>query len=142
VDNYSTANFEDTSGKIFDPEEPGIATVASPTGTSLILSTVDIAKTSFVRTRNFKVRPNAGSVLVTPTVWNVNGDFSKRWLIQAGSGTASIQYTVGDLEPGRPYTVTKNGAGSNFTADGTGTITFTDTGVSTGLTEFVIALNL
>ena len=142
VDNYSTANFEDTAGKIFDPEEPGIATVVSPAGSSLILATVDIAKTSYVRTRAFRVRPNAGSVLVTPTVWNVNGDFSKRWLVQAGSGTASITYTVGDLEPGRPYTVTKNGAGSSFTADATGTITFHDTGVTTGLTEFVIALNL
>jgi poly(beta-D-mannuronate) C5 epimerase len=142
VDNYSTANFEDTTGKIFDPEEPGIATVASPGGTSLILSTVDIAKTSFVRTRAFRVRPNAGSVLVTPTVWNTTGDFSKRWLVQAGSGTSSIQYTVGDLEPGRPYTVSKNGQGDDYIADATGTISFTDTGVTTGVTEYVIALNL
>jgi mannuronan 5-epimerase len=144
VDNFSTANFEDSSGKIFDPEEPGIATAASPTGTSLILSTVEIAKTSFVKTRPFKVRPAVGTVLVTPTVWNTSGDFSKRWLTQAGSASAghNITYTVGDLTPGARYSVTKStGTSDDFTADSSGTITFTDVSAN-GITEFVVSLNL
>ena len=141
VDNYSTANFEDTAGYIFDPEEAGIATAVSPSSSTLILTTVEIAKTSFVKTRAFSVKPNAGTVLITPTVWNTTGDLSKRWLTQAGSSTQSITYKIGDLTPGARYAVTKNGAGGNFNANATGTITFTDNSVTTGITEFVVSLN-
>ena len=102
---------------------------------------MEIAKTSFVKTRAFSVKPNAGTVLITPTVWNTTGDLSKRWLTQAGSSTQSITYKIGDLTPGARYAVTKNGAGGNFNANATGTITFTDNSVTTGITEFVVSLN-
>ncbi len=142
VDNYSTTTFEDPGGNIFDPEEPGLATTVTPTGTTLMLTTAEIAKTSFVRTRNMTATPNAGIALITPTIWNTTGDLSKRWLTQAGSTTGSILYRVGDLVPGVRYAVLKNGAGSSYTADANGTITFTDNAVTTGVTEFMVIQDL
>lgn len=140
LDAFSTTTFEDAIGKIFDPEEPGIATTVTPTGTTLMLTTVEIAKTSFVRTRNLRATPDAGIALITPTIWNTTGDLSKRWLIQAGSSTHNITYRVGDLTPGARYRVLKNGTGNSYTADVTGTITFLDSSVTTGVTEFVVTL--
>jgi parallel beta-helix repeat protein len=143
VDSFSTTTFEDITGKIFDPEEPGLATTVTPAGTTLMLSTAEIAKTSFVRTRNMRVTPDAGIALVTPTIWNTTGDLSKRWLTQSGSSTHSILYKIGDLTPGLRYQVfnVRTGASSNYTADATGTITFTDSNAVTGVTEFVVTQN-
>jgi parallel beta-helix repeat protein len=142
VDNYSTVTFDDITGKIFDPEEPGLATTVTPVGTTLMLTTVEIAKTSFVRTRNMQVTPNAGIALVTPTIWNTTGDMSKRWLTQAGSSTTTIIYKIGDLTPGVRYAALKGGFGNSYIADATGTITFTDNNVSTGVTEFMVLQDL
>ena len=141
VDNYSTITFDDLTGKIFDPEEPGLATTVTPTGTTLTLTTVEIAKTSFVLTRNLQATPNAGIALITPTIWNTTGDMSKRWLTQAGSATTSILYKIGDLTPGIRYAALKDGVGNNYTADATGTITFTDNNVATGVTEYMVIQN-
>lgn len=142
LDAFSTATFADAGNRIFQPEEPGIATTISPAGTTLMLTTADIAKTSYVQTRNMQATPNAGSALITITIWNINGDFSKRWLAQAGSATTSIVYKVGDLEPGRRYLVSKNNVPlNNYIADGTGVINFTDNSVTTGVTEYVVHFN-
>ena len=138
LDAYSTATFLDAGNHIFDPLEPGLATTVTPAGTTLVLTTAEIAKTSFVRTRPLQATPDTGTALVTPTVWNTTGDFSKRWLTQAGSATHTILYKVGDLTPGVRYRVFKNGLSTNYTADGTGTITFTDNAVTTGVTEYVV----
>ena len=138
LDAYSTATFLDAGNRIFDPIEPGIATTVTAGGTTLVLTTAEIAKNSFVRTRPLQVTPDAGTALVTPTVWNTTGDFSKRWLTQAGSSTHSILYKVGDLNPGVRYRVFKNGVVTNYTADGAGIITFLDNTVTTGVTEFVV----
>jgi hypothetical protein len=141
LDSFSTATFTDASRRIFDPEEPGIATTISPAGSTLALTTADIAKTSFVQTRNMQATPNAGSALITITIWNTTGDFSKRWLSQSGFPTTSIVYKVGDLEPGKRYLVSKNNVALNsYIADGTGVINFTDS-VTTGVTEYVVQFN-
>jgi hypothetical protein len=86
------------------------------------------------------VLPDAGTALITITVWNTTGDLSKRWLTQAGSSTRSITYRVGDLAPGVRYRVLKNGSASSYVADGSGTLTFQDNSVTTGVIEFVVTL--
>ena len=127
---------------LFRSLEPGLATTVTPAGTTLVLTTAEIAKTSFVRTRPFQATPDTGTALVTPTVWNTTGDFSKRWLTQVGSQTHSMAYKVGDLTPGVRYRLNITRAGAtvtaNYTADSTGTITFTDSAVTTGVTEYVV----
>ncbi|HWN94768.1 MAG TPA: right-handed parallel beta-helix repeat-containing protein [Methylomirabilota bacterium] len=136
VDGFSSAIFEGSNGRIFDPEEPGIATTAAPAGSTLTLTTVQIAKTSFVQMRNLQATPDVGTARVTVTVWNVPPTLSKGWLTQASSSTRRITYRVGDLTPGGGYQITRNGVASSYTADSTGTITFQDTSVTTAATTF------
>ncbi len=140
LDPFSTFTFTDTNSFIFDPEEPGIATTVTPNGSSLNLTTVDIAKTSYVQTRSLRAATDAGVALITITIWNTTGDLSKRWLTQASSSTHTITYKVGDLTPSVRYRVLKDGVSNSYTADAAGTITFQDTAVSTGVTEFMVML--
>ncbi|HMJ89668.1 MAG TPA: right-handed parallel beta-helix repeat-containing protein [Candidatus Acidoferrum sp.] len=140
LDNFSTFTFTDTNAYIFDPEEPGLATTVNPAGSSLLLTTIDIAKTSFIQMRNFQVIPDVEDALVTVTIWNTTGDLSKRWFTQASSSTTRITYRVGDLTPGVRYRVLKDAVATSYTADAAGTITFQDNDVSTGVTEFMVLL--
>jgi parallel beta-helix repeat protein len=140
LDAYSTVTFQDNSGRIFDPEEPGVATTVTPTGSSLLLTTLDITKTSFVRTRSLSAVPDAGVALVTVTVWNTTGDLSKRWFTQAGAATHRMTYKVGDLSPNTQYQVFKDGVPDEINTDATGTLTFTDDAVTPGVVEFVVML--
>jgi parallel beta-helix repeat protein len=140
LDNYSTFVFSDTNSYIFDPEEPGLATTVDPNGSSLNLTTVEISKTSLVRTRNFQAVADGDGALITVSIWNTTGDLSKRWFTQASSSTHNITYKIGDLTPGVRYRVLKDNVSRSYTADAAGTITFVDTEVSTGVTEFVVSL--
>lgn len=142
LDSYSAAIFEDPGGRVYQPEEPGILTTLTPSGSSLTLTAADIIKTSFVYTRNLQATPDAGIALINITVWNTSGDLSKRWLVQAGSATRRITYRVGDLVPNTAYEVFKNGVASKADSDSSGFITFQDSSVSTGVTEFVVRQNL
>jgi parallel beta-helix repeat protein len=142
MDLFSTTTFEDLSGKIFDPEESGLATTATPASAALTLTSAEIDRTSYVQTRNLKVTPASGSARVTVTVWNVAGSLSKRWLTQAAPGTTSITYRVGDLNPGVQYRVLRNGVSSRYTAAADGSITFSDTAVTTAVTDFIVNLYL
>jgi hypothetical protein len=140
VDAYSTTVFEDSNGRIFDPEEPGIASTATAASSALTLTTAKIAKGSFVQLRNLQVTPDAGNARVTVTTWNVPGSLSKRWLTQASSATRRITYKVGDLTPNTKYQVIKNGLSTSYTADARGWITFQDTAVTTTVADFEVTL--
>lgn len=138
VDAFTSATFSDPGNRIFDPQQEGIYTMISPSGSSLTLAAAQIGKTSIVMTRNFSALPNAGVGLVNISIWNMTGDLSKRWTTQADSSTRSISYKVGDLAPNTPYTVLKNRVGSRYTSDSNGVITFSDQAVTTGPVEFII----
>ena len=140
LDVFSTAVFENTTGRIFDPEETGLPTTATPGISTLTLDTAQISKSSYVQTRNLQVTTDAGTAAVTVTVWNVAGSLSKRWLTLASAATHRITYKVGDLTPGLRYRVLRNGVETNYTADSKGTITFSDVAVTTALTDFQVTL--
>lgn len=140
VDAYSAATFEDSGGRIFSPEGTGIATTVTPAGTSMTLTLAEINRTAQVTTRNLQATPDAGVALVTVAIWNLSGDLTKRFLVQAGSSTRRITFRVGDLAPGLDYEILKNGVPSSETADATGTLTFQDTAVTTGTTEYIVRL--
>ena len=82
-----------------------------------------------------------GVALITVSIWNLSGDLTKRWLVQSGSSTRRITYRVGDLAPGVSYDAFKNGVPNSVTADSSGTITFQDSAVTTGLVEFIVRLH-
>lgn len=138
LDAYSAAIFEDAGGRVFQPEEPGILTTLTPSGSAVTLTAADIIKTSFVYTRNLQATPDAGIALINVTVWNTSGDLSKRWLVQAGSATRRITYRVGDLIPNTAYEILKDGVASKGDSDSNGFLTFTDSSVRTGVVEFII----
>ncbi|MEY2407615.1 MAG: mannuronan 5-epimerase [Verrucomicrobiota bacterium] len=140
VDAYSATTFEDAGGKIFSPEEAGLATTVTPAGTTLTLTAAEIAKSSLITTRALQATPDAGVALITVSIWNISGDLTKRWLVQAGSSTRKITYRVGDLTPNIKYNIYKNGVSSSATADASGVITFQDATVSTGLVEYIVRL--
>ena len=140
LDAFSTAIFENTTGRIFDPEEPGLATTASTGFSKLTLDTAQILKSSYVQTRNLQVTTDAGTAAITVTVWNVPGSLSKRWLTRASTTTRRITYKVGDLTAGRVYQVWRNGIPTDYTADANGTITFLDTAATTAVTDFQVTL--
>jgi parallel beta-helix repeat protein len=140
VDAYSATSFEDSTGRIFSPEQTGIATTISPGGSSMTLTLAEINKISVVSTRNLQALPDAGVALVAVSTWNLSGDLTKRFLVQAGSSTRKITFKVGDLTPGLKYTIFKNGVSSTATADNTGVLTYLDSTVTTGLTEYIVTL--
>jgi hypothetical protein len=140
VDLFSTVTFENTSGRVFDPEEPGLATTTGTNNSTLTLTTAQIAKSSYVQTRNLQVLPNVGTAAVTILVWNVSGSLNKRWLTQASPTTRSITYKVGDLTPGVSYYVIRNGVGTKYNADAAGAISFSDASVNTAVTDFTVSL--
>ncbi|MFP5307006.1 MAG: hypothetical protein ACLGI7_14420, partial [Gammaproteobacteria bacterium] len=57
--------------------------------------------------------------------WNLSGDLGKEWKAQPSSGSAQLDFLVGDLAAGAAYGAyigdTKIGS---FTADSTGSIAF------------------
>lgn len=138
VDAYSSTIFEDTTGHIYDPEEPGLAMTATPTASNMALTTAEIAKNSFVQLRNLQATSDDGNVRVTITVWNVPGALSKSWLAQASPTTRRVTYKVGDLTPGVRYRVIRNGLSSNYTADANGFITIQDINVTTAVTQYEV----
>jgi parallel beta-helix repeat protein len=140
LDNFSTMTFEDLSGRVFHPEETGIPTTAGVSSSALTLATSQIGTASFVQMRNLTVKPDAGSVAITVLAWNIAGSLNKRWLAQASPSTRRITYKIGDLTPGTPYELLRNGIKFKYTADGAGTISFTENAVNTAVVDYQLAL--
>jgi len=140
VDLFSSVTFSDSSGRLFDPEETGLASTATAKETQLTLTSTQIEKTSYVQMRNLNVIPNAGNVKVTITTWNIPTLLPKRWLTQAGPGTTRITYKIGDLAPGTKYDVFKNGIATSYTADANGFITFQDAAITQAVAQFEVSL--
>jgi parallel beta-helix repeat protein len=138
LDAYSAMTFEDSLGRVFSAQEGGLASIVTPTGTALTLTSADIGKTSTVNVRNLQIIPDAGLVLVTVLSWNTSGDLSKRWTVQAGSAARAISYKIGDLSPNIVFDVFKNGVATKFTADAEGNIAFQDKAVTTGTVEYIV----
>ena len=140
LDLFSTMTFEDLTGRVFDPEESGIPTTAGVNNSALTLATTQIGKASSVQLRNLTVKPDAGTVAVTVMVWNLAGNLNKRWLAQASSSTRRITYRIGDLTPNTEYVLLRNGIELEHESDNTGTISFTETSVTTGVVDYHLAL--
>ncbi len=140
LDPFSTMTFEDTAGRMFDPEESGLATTAGLNSSILTLASPQIGAASYVQLRNLSVKPNAGTVAVTIMVWNIAGSLNKRWLAQASPTTRSITYKIGDLTPNIEYVLLRNGIELEYTSDASGTITFTENTVTTAVVDYHLAL--
>jgi hypothetical protein len=78
---------------------------------------------------NMDITPNSGYVDTEILVWNVGGDYSKKWTEESATSPTSVGHIVGDLLPTARYSVKVNGAFiGNFLANGSGEIMFDYTG--------------
>jgi parallel beta-helix repeat protein len=137
LNSYATVTFEDEKGAIFEPSEQGIVTTVTPTGSRLSLTYADVGSASLVVTRPLLVTPDNGRAFVDPTIWNLSGDLSKRWILQPESGAQSLDYAVGDLAPNTVYNILR--AGNLLTqlrSDSSGVIRFTDVPGTTSLVQY------
>ncbi len=136
LDQYSTAQFEDDHGAIFDSAQNRLTTVIDGNRSFALVTLSDLGGvTGAVFQRNFCVVPNVGTLLVTPQVWTLNRHVKITWAAQASDPAATVDYTVGGLSPGSLYAVTDlrdggrgNGRGNravslgSYTADPNGCI--------------------
>lgn len=138
LDQFSTVTFSDPAGRAFLPEDRTLVVTAQPAETKLIVNGTAPGGATTVQLRNLQVIPDAGSVKLSVTAWDVPGTLSKRWTVQASAATRRITYRVGDLTPNAEYEIWKNNVPAQFDADSSGVITFTDTAVSQSITRFEV----
>ncbi len=137
LNSYATVTFEDVNGAIFEPSEQGIVTRVTPTGSRLSLTYADVGSASLVVTRPLLITPDRGSAFVDPTIWNLSANLSKRWILQPGSATQSLEYVVGDLAPNTAYNVLRAGILlTQVLSDSSGVISFTDAPGTTSLVQY------
>ncbi len=127
LDQYSTAQFEDDHGAIFDSAQNRLTTVIDGNGSFALVTLSDLGgMTGTVFQRNLSVVPNVGTLLVTPQLWTLNRHVKITWTAQASDPAATVVYTVGGLAPGALYAITDvrdggrgNGRGNRAVSLGT-----------------------
>lgn len=138
LNDTSFASFEAADNAIFDPDET-VYTQATGTGSTLDLNYSLSGSSTTVYTRSLFANPlSASAVQVNPTVWSAA---DRRWNAKASSNTTEVQYTVGDLVAGTPYTVRQAGVSlGSFVADASGRITFTAAPGTTSTVNYTVGL--
>jgi hypothetical protein len=139
LDQYASTIFADGGGRIFDPEEGGVATAVNANGSTLILTAAQIGTTSTVFARIFWADNAEGTALVNPIQWSDSGDSSKKWVAQAAASGQSVSYIVGSLGANGTYRVVKDGiALTTVVADSSGKIHFTDVVGTTNAVAYAV----
>lgn len=139
LDEHSTARFVDVYNGVFDPDEAVFTRTSANGRSEMELTQAEIGTTSTVYRRELLVTPSTGTVLVNPTIWRLDGDRTKAWDAQPSSASVQLSVSVGDLAPGAVYTVRRGATVvGSFTADGSGTIHFTDAPGSTSLQSYSV----
>ena len=155
IDAYSTARFQSLSGAIFDLDQANLATTAEPSGSTLTVTLAALGAQSAtaavtVFTRDFLTVPDAGAILVDPTLWETSGALRKQWTVQPTDGpspqavsiTATVHYKVGNLSPNSSYMVLKNGQRlTSVNSDSTGHVSFSDAPGTSSAVQYEVAVN-
>jgi len=140
VDSFSTAQFEDDHGGIFDSTRRHLTTVIDQEGSLALVTLASLgATTGTVFLRNLNVVPSTGGVLVTPQNWTLNRHAKLSWTAQASDPTATVSYTIDDLTPGVSYAVTDGREGGRGGGRGNRGITY---GTITANTQGNIAFSM
>ena len=109
VDSVSSVTFQDSGGRILDPEELNGAATITTGGSSITLTSALIGSQSLVTPLNFWVTVPSGTLSVRPTQWQTSGQLNRDWVVQATSPGQTANYTIGSLAAGGSYLVLKNG---------------------------------
>lgn len=137
-DSYATAYFRDSDNAAFDPDEP-VYTTETTSSSLMTLTNANTGGSSTVYTRKLAAVPASGTIKVNPTTWNLSGDYSKAWKIQAPSSSVSVSYTVGDLVAGTAYDVYRGSSRiATITASSSGAIAFSSAPGSTSTVAYTV----
>ena len=125
-DTHAVVVFDDERGAVFQPDQPGIATLVSPTGSMLRLTNALVGSHALVLTLPLFAVPPSQTVKVTPVDWPTSGDGQRTWMT-AGPSNELVRYVVGGLVPNGAYVVRKGSVPvAVVTADASGTIAFSN----------------
>ena len=88
----------------------------------------------------FNAIPSSENIQIKPTIWNITGDYSKKWTAQNSiASPISVSYSIGDFAPDTLYNITVNGSIlGTFTSDASGEINFVYFGAFDSLKTFEI----
>jgi poly(beta-D-mannuronate) C5 epimerase len=139
VDAYSTASFIDRVQAVFDVSE-SVASIADSTRSTMTLTQANIGGDTKVYLRNMRAGPSTGTVEIKITSWRTSGTRNKTWAARTTNGSASVNYSVGDLIAGTRYVVQQGTRTVGlFTADSNGRVAFTDAPASTAQLSYTLA---
>jgi len=121
------------------PFSKGVTSIDAQGNAALMIELSGITSTESV---NMSVVPSSGSVDVAIATWSTSGDRYRKWTESASAANLVTEHVVGDLSPGKSYTVWYTRDGGHRTpletlqADGSGRISFNyDGGSSTAVFE-------
>lgn len=139
MDTGALARFTDDGGAIFDlTRDVMVAVNGSASQLDLTADTAGAPKVE-VLTRPLFVTTDGTRVEVAPTLWETGGAYGKAWIARAANPAGSVQYRVGDLQPGVSYEARRGDTAlGTFAADSGGEITFADVPGDTATLTYTI----
>lgn len=114
----------DSKGQVFTLGE-GMATTTTRRGSKVVVNGRQTGTGLPVASRALWAIPHYGQAKVTPTTWTTQGTTRLTWTVHADSANQPINWTVGDVQPGRAYTITRDGKAVTTVKAGD-TLRFTD----------------
>jgi parallel beta-helix repeat protein len=133
VDSDSSAEVTSPAGQLVTVDGNAVAATVAPSGSDTHLTSAVTGTTGGVTVapQPIGVLPAAGTASALRT-----GPAAVR--LTGAAGTA-VTFTIGGLAPGGTYTVSRNGAAlTQVTADGSGTVRFTDTPPTGGPNDYAV----
>lgn len=140
VDPYASTIFEDAQGRIFDPDEKGVATAVSTNGSTLVLTAAEIGTTSTVIARDLWAAAGQGTAWITPIGWTNPPAAGRQWFARLESAGQTLSFRVGALATNGTYAVQRDGnLLTTLNSDATGTLDFSDSPQTTNAVLYSVS---
>jgi parallel beta-helix repeat protein len=137
VDAFSSVEFIDVAGAVFETQESGLASQITPTGSRLALDFANTGGDTVVSAAGLTTSVSGGQLAVDPLEWDSGGQALKRFTAQAAVAGQSADFVVSGLQAGETYVVSRNGLEiGQSVADVDGRIALTAVFNSTALDTF------
>jgi parallel beta-helix repeat protein len=140
----STMTIIDSENAVLENTK-GLPTTVMPSSSTIVLTRTNAGSSIVQFTRRpLLVIPSSGIISVRPLLWNLSGDFSKRWTaVSSSSDPLVVAHSVGDLAPSTSYDILVDGElFGSFVANMDGIITFSYTGTFQPIKTFEIEPSL